>query len=164
MKTLYLVRHAKAGDHSNLHDFERTLNVRGEKEAAQVAKKLFERRISIDLILASPAYRTLGTAQIISKAMHYPADKIATDKRIYEAEDKTLMNVLSEVSDVNQSVMMVGHNPGCTEFANNIFNTMVNSMATSAIIGGTLSINSWKDLSWGVGKMEFYIYPEDQMA
>lgn len=159
MKTLYLVRHAKAGEHSNLHDFERTLAESGEKEAAQTGIKLSDRRILPDLIVASPAFRTLSTAQLISKAIGYPTDRITTDKRIYEATDKSLLKVVSELHDSHQAVMLVGHNPGFTEFANNIFNTMITSMATASVAGGTLPIDSWEDIDWHAGKLEFYIYP-----
>src|SRR3972149_550177 len=50
MKRLYIIRHAKSSwDNSNLQDFERPLNARGERDAPFMGQKLAERGIKPDL-------------------------------------------------------------------------------------------------------------------
>ncbi|HRG10817.1 MAG TPA: histidine phosphatase family protein, partial [Cyclobacteriaceae bacterium] len=60
MKILYLIRHAKSSwDNPKLEDFDRPLNKRGQKDAPRMAKRLKEKRITPDIMLSSPAERTL---------------------------------------------------------------------------------------------------------
>ena len=63
MKTLLLVRHAKSdwGDPA-LDDFDRPLNHRGKKDAPEMGQRLIEKKIPIDLFIASPAKRAAKTA------------------------------------------------------------------------------------------------------
>ena len=77
MKTLYIVRHAKAQEaQPGLADFDRKLTHRGEDQAEQVSKILHKHSAKIDVILASPAARALATAQIIAHGIHYPINQI----------------------------------------------------------------------------------------
>jgi phosphohistidine phosphatase len=161
MKRLYLVRHAKAGDHSAKHDFERELNERGKEDASQMGKVLSERTFPVDFILTSPASRTLATARAIAHELAFAEDNISSDRRIYNAEEATLLKILQHVDNGYHSIMLVGHNPGITEFANSIFGILITSMATSGVVGGTLQIDSWEELGWGKGKLEFYITPDE---
>ena len=56
MKTLYLVRHAKAipGD-VGVNDFKRPLSKRGKDDAQAMGKRLYQKGISPDLCVSSPA-------------------------------------------------------------------------------------------------------------
>ena len=70
MKTLYLVRHAKSswGDPA-LPDRERPLNERGLRDVAAMGKRLAQREVNPDVLMCSPATRTLATAQHLAKAL-----------------------------------------------------------------------------------------------
>ena len=160
MKTLYIVRHAKAGDHSVSHDFERVLTEGGKSDAAEMGKQLAMRNVKPDLVLASPAARTMGTAIVIAQEIQRPTPNIADDRRIYNAEADKLLKVIREQSDDVTSLMLVGHNPGITEFTNSIFGTIFTSLPTAGITGGQLNVNSWKDVRWGCGREEFFIAPK----
>jgi len=159
MKTLYIVRHAKAVPHSN-HDFERTLAERGEKEAGAMGDKLRQREIHPTLILTSPAARTKATADLIAHGIQYDVAAIATDRRLYNAEPDKILRVVRETSAEIESLMIVGHNPGITEFANGIFRTAVTSFPTCGVAGGSVNVQSWKDLKWGSGDQEFFEEPD----
>ena len=88
MKTLYLVRHAKASKaKSNSTDSERSLNKKGKTEADKMAKKIPKNGNLPDLIISSPAKRAIQTASRFAKTMHYPSDKIILDENLYKALD-----------------------------------------------------------------------------
>ncbi|NTW10984.1 MAG: hypothetical protein HGA26_06465 [Chlorobiaceae bacterium] len=65
MKTLYIVRHAKAGwENGVTKDFDRTLSDRGLRTAPVMANLLKERKVVPDLVISSPAKRALTTAKL----------------------------------------------------------------------------------------------------
>ena len=68
MKQLLLVRHAKSSwaDFS-VKDFDRPLNDRGKKDAPEMAKRLRDKDIDIDVFITSPGKRAKKTAEIFVK-------------------------------------------------------------------------------------------------
>jgi phosphohistidine phosphatase len=58
MKTLLLIRHAKSSwNEPGLSDFERPLNDRGKKDAPEMAERLKEKGLKIDLIVSTKAVK-----------------------------------------------------------------------------------------------------------
>ncbi|MGB4972033.1 MAG: histidine phosphatase family protein, partial [Cyclobacteriaceae bacterium] len=86
--------------------------------------------------------------------------RIKTDRRIYHAGEAELTTVLSELSDTQRIVMLFGHNPGFTEFANILFNEHIMNIPTCGIVGGKLKIKSWSEINAGCGKLEFFDFPK----
>lgn len=165
MKTLYIIRHAKSSwDNPELSDFDRPLNKRGEKDAPRMGKRLKERRVTPDIMLSSPAARALTTCREIAKVLGFPEDKIKTDKRLYHANEDQILKVMQELKDSprdsEEVVLLFGHNPGLTEFANTLLNEEIENIPTCGIVAATLKINEWKHAYFGCGKMEFFDYPK----
>ena len=72
MKTLILVRHAKSDwGNPSLSDFDRPLNERGKRDAPVMAKRLLDKKIKIDQIIASPAKRAARTAKYFAEVFDY---------------------------------------------------------------------------------------------
>ena len=68
MKTLILVRHAKSSwDSPGLSDFDRPLNERGKADAPEMAGRLKEKKINVDLFVSSPAKRAKKPQNILRK-------------------------------------------------------------------------------------------------
>lgn len=106
MKKLFIIRHAKS-DWSDirLDDFDRDLNKRGYKNAPFMGKLLKNKDIKPDLILSSPARRTLLTAEIIAKEIGYEKD-ILTNQNMYESTSKVLENIVKNIPDENNMVFL----------------------------------------------------------
>ena len=165
MKTLYLVRHAKSSwDDPYLDDFERPLNDRGKNDAPRMGKRLKEREIHPNLMLSSPAKRALSTARRMAKIFGYPKEAIRTDKKMYHASEEGILSVIKNLNDKHDSVMVFGHNPGLTEFANALSDAdeVTANIPTCGIVAFLLAINSWKELSWKNGKLLFFDYPKSK--
>lgn len=161
MKALYLIRHAKSSwDNPGLSDFDRPLNDRGQRDAPRMGKQLKEREVAPDLMLSSPAKRAITTCKEIAKILGYEKDRIKTDKRIYHADEEELLQVLSELSENQEVVVLVGHNPGFTNFANSLFKEHIMNIPTCGIVAGKLKIKSWKEIKAGCGKLEFFDFPK----
>ncbi|MGZ5287079.1 MAG: SixA phosphatase family protein, partial [Flavisolibacter sp.] len=68
MKTLLLVRHAKSSwDTPGMKDFDRPLNERGKQDAPEMAKRISDKGINIDLFVSSTAKRAKKTAQYFAE-------------------------------------------------------------------------------------------------
>jgi len=167
MKTLYLIRHAKSSwDDPDVGDFERPLNKRGKKDAPNMAKRLKEKRVTPDFIISSPATRAHDTCKEFAKILNYDKDKIKTDKRLYHADEDQILQVIWElkdrVKDDEEIVLLFGHNPGLTEFANLLLNQSIDNIPTCGIVKSQLNIDRWKDATFGCGELAFIDFPKNK--
>lgn len=150
MKRLTLLRHAKS-DWSlpDQRDWDRPLNKRGQHDAPEMGRRLRERRLKPDLILTSPAVRALATATIVARELRFPPDRMRQDERLYLADPEDLMAVLRELGGEARHLLVVGHNPGMTEFADRISNERrIDHMPTCAVVTARVNLRDWTDLDW----------------
>ena len=165
MKKLYLVRHAKSSwDNSEMKDFDRPLNERGKKDAPRMAKLLRHRNVAPHRMITSPANRALSTCHAFAKVFDFDEKKIVNESRLYHAGPDTLLKVLSALPERNGDdiVFIFGHNPGITEFANDLLNVSIDNIPTSGVVEATLAIDQWKDISMGCGKLVAFEYPKKE--
>ena len=146
MKTLLLLRHAKSSrDVPDLSDHDRPLNDRGRQAAKQVGRFLRDEDLVPDLILCSTAVRARKTAQKAAKACDYPR-AIELEERLYLANSHAHYAVLRGVDTGCKRVLLVGHNPGISEFLNQL-TSAEEEMPTAGLAIVTLPIDRWKDLT-----------------
>ncbi|HET6328458.1 MAG TPA: histidine phosphatase family protein, partial [Planctomycetaceae bacterium] len=116
MKTLLLFRHAKASrDDAGVPDHERTLKSSGKKDAKQMGRLLREANLVPTLIVSSTAVRARKTASKAAKQMDYPR-AIELSERLYLSTPRDYLEVVHSVQDTEDRVMLVGHNPGISQF------------------------------------------------
>ncbi|MGZ4053576.1 MAG: SixA phosphatase family protein [Bacteroidia bacterium] len=156
MKTLYLIRHAKSDwAIEGLSDIFRPLNSRGYSDAHKMALVLKEKKILPELIITSPAIRAISTALIFSKILNYDPSKILINKNLYDSSVKDYSKVVSEAGKNIKSVMLFGHNPVITQFANSLTASFAEEMATCCIVG--IKIKA-KDRGFSTNKMNELFY------
>jgi phosphohistidine phosphatase len=120
MKTLLLLRHAKSSwSDESLEDHERPLNQRGKKEAPKMGQVLLENHLLPDLILSSDAKRCRRTVEKVAEAASYRGETILTGE-LYLATPVRFLQLLSKLTSQISSVLVVAHNPGLEEFAENL--------------------------------------------
>jgi phosphohistidine phosphatase len=158
MKTVYLLRHAKAIKDHVTPDLERSLTARGEEDISLVAVRLKEKKIMPGLILSSPAIRAKKTAELMAAAIGYP-DKVEFEETIYEANPMELLQIVQALPDQLASVMLVGHNPGFTSAVSFFTNTGLDNLPTCGVARIDFSAKSWKLVEEGRGKLAFLEYP-----
>jgi len=163
MKKLYIIRHAKSDwNDESLDDYDRPLNSRGLKDAPLMGKFLKSKNIKPDLIVSSPALRAITTAQLIAKEVDYEK-AITPNQYIYEAYVTALQEIVEYLHDSNQSVFLVGHNPGVSALAYMLCDSKEN-FSTCAILEIEFSCNSWMDASKENSKIISYEYPKKIQA
>jgi phosphohistidine phosphatase len=163
MKRLTLVRHSKS-DWSlpGQQDWDRALNKRGQRDAPEMARRLRARKLKPDLILSSPAVRALATAAIMARELKVAAGIVRQDERLYLAEPADLLMVIRELGGNARHLMVFGHNPGITDFANRLSaGDRIDNMPTSAVFTATFAIADWSDLDWGSGQDAQFDYPKN---
>lgn len=164
MKYLYLVRHAKSSwDDLSLEDAKRPLNERGMRDAPRMAKRLKEKEVVIDQMMSSHAVRALATCKNFSYVLKYPEENIMVRPSLYHASEDGMLQEVHQLNDTLDTVMIVGHNPGLTDFVNSLTGELITNVPTSGIVACAFDVDSWKDITWGAGKMLFFDYPKSKV-
>jgi phosphohistidine phosphatase len=161
MKTLYIVRHAKSSwENPAKSDFDRPLNDRGKKDAPRMGKRLKERGVVADLMLSSPAKRALATCQRLSQELHYDQKKIKTENRLYHADSETILDVVQSISNQYDNVILFGHNPGLTDFVNDLMNANLVNLPTCGVVAARFPVDSWMKIESGECELLFIDFPK----
>jgi len=147
-----------------MDDFDRPLNERGQKDAPHMAKLLKHRDVMPHHIISSPANRALSTCQIFAKTLGFDEHNIVTIDELYHASADTWLRTMKSLKeyklDGEDILFAFGHNPGITDFANDLLNVSIDNIPTCGIVEATLHINGWREISYGCGKMDAFDYPK----
>ena len=170
MKTLGLFRHAKSDWHDpRARDFDRPLNLRGEKGAGLMGRHIFDHSVKWDKVIASPAVRVAETIELAAKAAGRPI-AVNWDRRIYLASSATLLDLLREQKDDPDSVLMVGHNPGLEDVifdlvpddgSSPLRDLVEAKFPTASFAVLELDIERWNQLKDCCGKLVHLTRPRD---
>lgn len=163
MRRLTLVRHAKS-DWSlpGQNDWDRPLNKRGQRDAPEMARRLRSRRLKPDLVLASPAVRAVTTASVMARELRVPAARVVQDERLYLATPADLLAVIHELGGEAKHLMVFGHNPGMTEFANRLSaGDQIDNLPTCGVFTALFDLSDWSALDWGSGEDAEFDYPKN---
>jgi phosphohistidine phosphatase len=166
MRRLTLLRHAKTeAQHSGQEDWDRELEPRGQMDAPEMARRLRDRKLKPDRVITSPAVRALATTKIFVRELHLAATKVQQDERLYLASPKVIKEVVRELGGDAQHLMIVGHNPGLTEFAERVSaDRDIDNMPTCAIYTVEFDIQEWSELEWDSGVNAELDYPKNSSS
>ncbi|MDY7086184.1 MAG: histidine phosphatase family protein [Actinomycetota bacterium] len=120
VRTLVLLRHAKAETPGEGLDFDRTLTPRGENDADAAGAWLADERLHPDLVLCSSAARTRQTWQGVSIALAQARQgggvpEVHYEQSLYHGGPTEVFDLLRKVPDQVRTVLVVGHNPTVSE-------------------------------------------------
>ncbi|WP_258103742.1 histidine phosphatase family protein [Marinoscillum sp. MHG1-6] len=159
MKTLYLVRHAKSSWAFSMSDHDRPLGPRGRRDLKKLSKFTSEQIPAPDLIITSTASRALYTALHFADHWNYPEEKIITDRRLFHASTGDIQKLLHEHHQEN-TLAIFGHNPGFTDFNNQMSHDPIDNIPTCGIMGIGFEIDSWRQFGQKRGKRLFFHAPK----
>lgn len=160
MKKVIFIRHAKSDwGQSGLPDIKRPLGERGLRDAPIMAKKLRTLERNIDAIISSPAVRAYETAKFFANEFHFKENEIIKENDLYEAFTDDIINVIKAIDPENESVMIFGHNPGWTVFANLFSKDQIDNIPTCGIFRLISSANSWRELGPENTELDLFIRP-----
>ncbi len=110
MKTLLLLRHAKAG--AGAPDRERRLTERGRRQAAAAGRYLAREGLRPELALCSDAARARETLEGLELAADVP---VRIEPDIYDGGEGDLLALFRRAPPEVASLLAVGHNPTISE-------------------------------------------------
>lgn len=149
LRTLYLVRHAYTPNTLADKDFDRTVKQEEytyAKNLSSGVKKCLEK---IDYIYCSNAVRARQTCSMLQPYfLHDPTISycdVLYDKK--EAYSEIIWDLLKEVPSSKQHVMIIGHNPGLTDFYNNL--SVPNYEFIHFPTLGVATIQFYEQADWG---------------
>lgn len=159
---LSLVRHAKTEPaRAGQEDWDRALEPRGQRDAPEMARRMKQLEPKVDRVLSSPAVRAITTATIMVRELGVSAQKVQQDERLYLASPKDILAVIRELGGKSRHLMVVGHNPGFTEFADRISaERSVDNLPTCAVYTLQFAIKDWSELEWSSGTDADLDYPK----
>jgi len=145
MKTLVLIRHAKA-THEIMPDKNRFITQKGINRTQKNAELLQKEGISPDLIISSPAKRAIQTAEIIANTFSYSIERIEINNHFYfEPRPLVIRDILSLSDDV-KTVFLIGHNNLWTNLSNEFSSQDIWHLRTSGIFGVQFHTKKWKNI------------------
>jgi phosphohistidine phosphatase len=162
VRTLWLLRHAKAARGSGVADFDRPLEPRGRDAARRIGRHLAESGAHPDLVLCSSAQRTRETLDGVAEAFDEPW-VVLEERELYLASEGELLRRLQAVPEDARSVLMVGHNPGVAELAGILATSgpaedlaqLRRKYPTGALVELRLHAGPWRQLPRGCELVQF---------
>ncbi len=162
MKTLIIVRHAKSSwANPGELDFDRSLSARGKSDAPEMARRLIKHRVNIGSFVSSPAKRASMTCRAFCDELSYNSDDIIYIDKLYHAPASIFFEVIQEMQTTSDAVAIFSHNPGITDFVNQLCkDVFIDNMPTCAVVGIQSEIDSWSEFAMARKKLLFFDYPK----
>ena len=87
--------------------------------------------------------RAWTTAKIIANEIGYPREFLQREDSLYHASLDDILDVLAAQDAEFNNVMMFGHNPGFTTFANYLSPGITNNLPTTGVLSVTFEQDDW---------------------
>ncbi|MBX2941292.1 MAG: histidine phosphatase family protein [Cyclobacteriaceae bacterium] len=153
------MRHAQSADkqHSQ-QDKDRELTTSGMREAATVGHFLKKNNYTVDLIVSSGAQRAKATATVIHGILNLPSE-IVINEELYNASIRNLMQITTGLDDDFKNILIIGHNPYISYFAEHLTKAEIGAMETAGLVSIRFEISNWLEVSEDIGTFENYVHP-----
>lgn len=161
MKTLLLIRHAKTKKAvAGQKDFDRTLENKGVDDATEIANRNTIKNINIDLMVSSPAVRTVSTCNIFANEINIDASDIKLADELYNGPAYVYREIVAELENDKNTVAIFGHNFGIEDYANYLLsNGTIVVMKPGTVVALQADINNWEDFETADKKLLFIEMP-----
>lgn len=158
---LYIIRHAKAEEGLPFFkDYERELTTSGIIDATRMGKFFTEKGLKPDLLISSSAARALQTAQIMAEQLGYSIDDIQHTRALYDNGPKSYLAAVNTAPEACQYLMIFGHNPDVSYFAEYLSNADIGSMSKGSVVTIEFENQEWAAVSARTGKFISYDSPK----
>jgi len=166
MRRLMLLRHAKSNWPTGVADRDRPLAARGREAAPVMGRYLADELLLPDLVLISPARRTMETWELVAPML---PEKPATqyEPRIYEAKVGRLLDVVQAIEGDVRTMLMIGHNPGFADLAALLAGhgdryaaaRMSQKYPTCGLAVLDFAVGDWRDVAERGGRLDRFVTP-----
>jgi phosphohistidine phosphatase len=158
MRSLLLLRHAKALREPASDDAERPLAPEGEEAAARIGRFLAAAGIVPDALLTSPTRRARETLERVAAAAGWEAPQQV--RPFYETTPASVLATLRELPGSVEVALAVGHEPTWSETAARLVGGGSIRLATGAVAAIGLDLRGWGELASGRGELLWLLPPK----
>ena len=116
------------------------------------------------VIISSDANRAISTAKLIATELGYPVDDIRPNNALYLAPPITLLETLATMAAHDSDVLMVAHNPGISDLANQLSDTRIDNLPTCGVFIITQDAADWHELGNNAGCFAGYYSPKKDLT
>ena len=171
MKQLYLLRHAKSSREAHDGaDFDRPLAKRGRLAARLVDAYCRGQGIAAGLVLCSPSRRTRETLELLPATVGRNT-RVRFEPALYLAEAADLLAELRTAPDDEDSILLIGHNPGLQELGlalakqpQSLRKRLAEKFPTAALACLDADLDHWAELRPGACVLRCYVTPAELPA
>lgn len=159
MKTVFLIRHAKSSwANSNLDDFDRPLNHRGNADAPRMSDFLADMGVKPQMVLCSTAKRAKQTyAHFLN---HFKGLPIHLTNALYHASAQTILEQLHALPTPINTVALFCHNPGIDELVMEIDNKLTH-IPTCGVVEIVFEDSDWRSINTGQSFIKSHYFPKE---
>ena len=145
MKKLIIVRHSKSSwKDMSLSDFNRPLNGRGKSDGPLMADYLKSKISKIDYLHSSSSVRTFETSKYFINQIQF--GKVEYDDSLYHSSATSILSMIKNYSEEFQSAIIIAHNPGLTNFINELTNISLDNLPTTGFAEINFNCDNWKKI------------------
>jgi phosphohistidine phosphatase len=161
MKSVIIVRHAKSSwDSAVISDFDRPLNDRGKEDGPKMAKRLLDKKISIDAFISSPAKRAKRTATYFATEYGVKKEDLILVPELYHPAPEAFFEAIAKAPPTAKTIALFSHNPGITDFVNMLTEVRIDNMPTCAVFAIKTDITAWPDFEKAPKQFWFFDFPK----
>lgn len=159
MKRLIVIRHGKSTWELNVRDHDRVLLQRGIDDAHLIGDHLKNTGILPDLVWSSSAARALQTATLITEKWDYSLELLKIKRALYTFDASELQSIVSSCDDSIETLTIVSHNHGITDFVNFTGSTRFDNVPTTGAVVIEFDVDKWSEIA--TGTTVFKLFPKD---
>lgn len=175
MKTLFLLRHAKAlPAATGQDDIDRKLAPSGAEDAHALGLEMKRRHYMPRLILCSPSARTQETVEGWLQAFEAERDQITLTMvdKLYDASRHDLLDVIQSADNAFGQILIAGHNPGIYELsvtlavrgADHLLNRLSGGFKPGSMSVLECPCRDWNSFQPGDNTLIDFLEPQDYNA
>lgn len=147
-KKIFILRHAHTESFSESgKDFGRNLTEGGYAEAQRMAQRLAAESFQIDHVICSTANRTQQTLEMIWSGFGAKAPQVTHSDSVYLADLEELMTQIHLLPDEQDSVMLVGHNPGLHQLVQSLSGSPLAKFSPCTLAILQSAETQWKNIA-----------------
>lgn len=169
MKRLLLLRHFKSSwAEPGLADRDRALELRGQRDAVNMAETMVARDLTPDRILCSPARRTRDTLALLQERIRCdcPIDFL---EELYSGPELDYRRIIANTGGDADRLMVIGHNPRIHVTALELIGSgrrgdqehIEAKYPTGALAVIEFDAQSWHGITEDSGRLVAFVRPRD---
>jgi len=159
-RALIIFRHAKS-DWSQDYDgpdIDRPLAKRGRKAAKLAGRFLGDTGSVPDSVICSPAARARATLALACEAREWES-AVRESAALYEGGVQGLVGEVRAEPATTRLLMVVGHEPTCSETISFLIGGGLVRMPTAALARVELPVDDWSEVGPGTGVLSWLVVP-----